>query len=71
MTQTKALERLCTLLALNTADHRESAHKNRDLIQNAATAEKINIETARAMGIEEEYTRKVNNLSPRLFYEIG
>lgn len=70
MTQQQALQRIASLLALNTADHRESAHKDRNLIENATHAEKINIATARTLGILDEYKRKVDMHAPRLFYEI-
>jgi hypothetical protein len=66
----KAINRIASILALNTADHRESAHKNRELIDNARNAEKKNIEAAKELGFFEVYQARVNNLAPRLFYEL-
>ncbi len=68
--QVKNVGRLAAVLALNTADHRESAHKDRNLVENAISAEKSNIECAKAFGFYEIYQRKVDNLAPRLFYEL-
>ena len=68
--QLENVGRLAAVLALNTADHRESAHKDRSLIGNAISAENSNIACAKAFGFYELYQQKVNNLAPRLFYEL-
>lgn len=66
----KALDRVAVLLALNTIDHRESAHQNRNLIDNARNGENLNIETASTLGILDLYQGKVDFHAPRLFYEL-
>lgn len=70
MTKMQALNRVRAVLAINTSDHRESAHKNRNLIDNAIQGERLNRECADALGILAEYERTVNAIAPRLFYEI-
>jgi len=70
MTNEQALNRVRALLALSTTDHRESAHNNRNLVENAIQAENINIETAKTLGIFDAYQSTVNNIAPRLFYEL-
>lgn len=66
----ETLKRLAVVLALNTADHRESAHKNHNLIQNATSGEKQNIACAKELGILADYQRIVDFTAPRLFYEL-
>lgn len=66
----ETLKRLAAVLAINTADHRESAHKNHNLIQNATSGEKQNISCAKELGILEDYQRIVDYTAPRLFYEL-
>ena len=66
----ETLKRLAAVLALNTADHRESAHKDRNLVENAIDAEKSNIACAKAFGFYEIYQSKVNNVAPRLSYNL-
>mgnify|MGYP006322008297 FL=1 len=68
--QVKNVGRLAAVLALNTADHRESAHKDRNLVENDIDAEKSNIACAKAFGFYEIYQSKVNNVAPRLFYNL-
>lgn len=62
MTTTDALKRIASLLALDTFNHRMSARENPNLIENAQEASQNNTDTAKALGIIDQYSLSLSLL---------